>query len=101
MNRERLLKSAKKFGIDIKFEVEKPGVFDASSNTFFTFDELLGDIFSSEEKNEINKKNKILKENYKLNDEKKYSEVNVKYNVKESGYSQSVRLGQTNKEWAA
>jgi len=68
MDKKRLIESAKKFDVDIEFDADKPGVYDENSGSFFTFEELLGDILSSEQsinKKRINKNNKILSKSYK------------------------------------
>jgi len=59
MDKNRLIKSAKMFDVDIEFNADKPGVYDENSGSFFTFEELLGDIIYSEQS--INKR--ILKIN--------------------------------------
>lgn len=95
MDKERLLKSAEKLDIKIEFDVDNPGVFDENSGSFYTFEELLGDILPSErtiEKSRINKNNEILLNNYKkntvaLNDEgyvlskNEYKTESTKYNT--------------------
>jgi len=81
MDRKKMLESAKKFDINIDFDVDKAGVYDKNSGSFFTFEELLRDILPSEElinMNLINKNNKILMESYK----RKYSNhKNTEYSL--------------------
>lgn len=65
MNRRRLLESAEKFDIKIDFDTEDPGVYDEISESFFTFEELLGDVISpskSIDKKRINKNNENINE---------------------------------------
>ncbi|GAA0365705.1 hypothetical protein GCM10008932_17360 [Alkalibacterium iburiense] len=86
MDRKRMLESAKKFDIDIEFNVDKPGVYDENSGSFYTFEELLGDLLPSEESintSLINKNNKILmdsyKRNYNMHKANEYSKSNEEY----------------------
>lgn len=99
MDRKKMLESAKKFDIDIKFDVDKPGVYDENSGSFFTFEELLGDILPSEElinTNLINKNNKILMESYK----RKYSEhKNIEYSL--DGNQNKYNTVTINHKWVA
>jgi hypothetical protein len=92
MDKKRLIESAKKFGVEIEFEVDNPGVYDENSGSFFTFEELLGDILPSEpsiNKNKINKNNKILTNSYKIKDKSNHSDkyfTNEKYKTDSKQY---------------
>jgi len=55
MDKKRLVESAKKFDVDIEFDADNPGVYDENSGSFFTFEELLGDILPSESTVDKNK----------------------------------------------
>jgi len=61
MDKEKLIESAKEFDVDIEFNADRPGVYDKNSGSFFTFEELLGDVkpySESNDKNQSNKKDK-------------------------------------------
>lgn len=51
MNKERIKQITKRFDVEIEYGSEKPGIFDKNTRSFFTFEEILGDIFPSEPPN--------------------------------------------------
>lgn len=93
MNEKKLIESAKKFDVEIEFDVENPGVYDENSESYFTFEELLGDILPSEssiDKNRINKNNKILTNSYKIKDKTEHMDkhyANEKYKTDSKEYN--------------
>lgn len=44
MDKKRLLEVAEELDIEIEFNADQPGVYNENSGSFYTFEELLGDI---------------------------------------------------------
>jgi|SRR5690625_1597056 len=86
MDKKRLLEIAEELDIKIEFNTDKPGVYNENTGSFFTFEELLGDILPSDrtiDKVRINKVNKILLNSYNRNST--VSE-NIEYSTGEDVY---------------